>query len=338
VTPTLLAGDRSLIHVVAHEISHSWMGNLVTTSNWENFWLNEGWTVFIERKILGRLYGEQHSEFQAIIGWKNLVHSIKKFGSDHQYTVLVPTLKGVDPDDCFSEVPYEKGFNFLYYIQKIVGGPSIFEPYMRAHVENFTGKSITTQDWRDFLYSYMETNHGPELKTKLDSIDWNSWLYAPGMPPIKNDFDQTYAKACNELAQRWDAARDDDHFDAFSPKDIESFSSIQKVIFLENLSEYVSFPHIALEAIDSFYNFTDVRNSEIKFKWQTLCLKASYEAIYPHVVKFVTEQGRMKYVRPLYRSLNEAKNGSELAKKTFLENRSFYHPIASAMIAKDILS
>lgn len=103
------------------------------------------------------------------------------FGSDNPLTALAPNLKGIDPDDSFSSVPYEKGFNFLYYIQKIVGGSLIFEPYMKAHVKNFIGKSITTQDWKDFLYSYMETNHGPEMKAKLDSIDWNSWLYAPGM-------------------------------------------------------------------------------------------------------------------------------------------------------------
>ncbi|CAJ0763134.1 4704_t:CDS:10 [Entrophospora sp. SA101] len=304
VTPTLLAGDRSLVDVIAHEISHSWMGNLVTTANWEHFWLNEGWTIFTERKIISYVHSEKHAEFDSIIGWRALSDDIKLFGSDNPLTALAPNLKGIDPDDCFSSVPYEKGYNFLYYIQKVVGGSLIFEPYMKAHVKNFIGKSITTQDWKDFLYSYMETNYGPEMKAKLDSIDWNSWLYAPGMPPVKNDFDQTLAKA---------------------------------LVLLERLSEYKPFPHIAIAAMDHFYSFTNVRNSEIKFRWHVLCLNTSYEPIYQHVVKFVTEQGRMKYVRPLYRLLNKAKNGSELAKKTFLENRSFYHPIAASMIAKDIL-
>ncbi|CAG8625249.1 36576_t:CDS:10 [Racocetra persica] len=299
VTPTLLAGDKSLVDVVAHEISHSWMGNLVTTSNWEHFWLNEGWTVFIERKIMGRLHGDKESEFDAIIGWRSLEQDIKLFGPDNALTALTPKLKDVDPDDSFSSVPYEKGFNFLYHIQKVIGGPEYFEPYMKAHVQEFAGKSITTDDWRKFLYSFVEKNF-PEKKAALDNIKWDDWLHAPGMPPVKNEFDQTLAKACIELAERWNCARNNKAFDEFSSADIENFTPGQK-------------------------------------RWQQVCLKADYDPIFPYVVKFVTEQGRMKYVRPLYRLLNQTTNGSELAKSTFKNNRSFYHPIAAAMIEKDIL-
>ncbi|RIA99766.1 peptidase family M1-domain-containing protein [Glomus cerebriforme] len=332
VTPTLLAGDRSLVDVVAHEISHSWMGNLVTTANWEHFWLNEGWTMFIERKITGRLHGEKEMEFDAIIGWNALEEDVKRFGESNPLTALQPILKGVDPDDSFSSVPYEKGFNFLYHIQKVIGGPEFFEPYMKAHVKEFAGKSITTEEWKNFLYSYF----GTEKKDLLDTIDWNGWLHSPGMPPVKNEFDQTLAKACNELAKRWDSARNNDKFE-FLPSDIEKFTTGQKIVFLERVSEYPPLPHPAIVAMDKVYKFTTVHNSEIRFRWQKICLLAEYEPIFPHVVKFVTEQGRMKFVRPLYRLLNNTKNGSDLAKKTFIDNRSFYHPIAATMIEKDIL-
>ncbi|RIB19601.1 leukotriene A4 hydrolase [Gigaspora rosea] len=336
VTPTLLAGDRSLVDVVAHEISHSWMGNLVTTLNWEHFWLNEGWTVFIERKIMGRLHGEAAAEFDAIIGWRALEQDIKLFGENNVLTALTPKLKDVDPDDSFSSVPYEKGFNFLYHIQKVIGGSQNFEPYMKAHVQEFAGKSITTDDWKRFLYSFVEKNC-PEKKTDLDNIQWDAWLHSPGMPPVKNEFDHTLAKACHELAERWNRARDNQVFDEFSPDDIKNFTPGQKMVFLERLFEFSPLPFPVIEALNKFYSFMDVRNSEIRFRWQLVCLKSEYEPIFPYVVKFVTEQGRMKYVRPLYRLLNQTKNGSELAKKTFRENRSFYHPIAAAMIEKDIL-
>ncbi|CAG8490803.1 8958_t:CDS:10 [Funneliformis mosseae] len=338
VTPTLLAGDKSLVDVVAHEAAHSWMGNLVTTSNWEHFWLNEGWTVFIERKILGRVHDEQFSDFSAIIAWGLLKDDIDLFGKDNPLTALQPVLKGIDPDDCFSCVPYEKGFNLLYYIQKVVGGPKFFEPYMKAYVEEFGGKAITTDDWKNFLYLYMEKNYGTEKKAALDQIDWNVWLHSPGMPPIINEFDQTFAKACNELSKRWDLARNNENFEEFSPKDIENFITNQKVVFLDRMFECSPLPHSAIIAMDKIYDLTSVRNSEVRFRWQKLCLSTEYEPIFPHVVKFVTEQGRMKYVRPLYRMLNGTKNGSDLAKKTFIENRSFYHPIAATMIAKDILN
>ncbi|CAG8832016.1 15949_t:CDS:10, partial [Gigaspora margarita] len=292
VTPTLLAGDRSLVDVVSHEISHSWMGNLVTTLNWEHSWLNEGWTVFIERKIMGRLHGEATAEFNAIIGWRALEQDIELFGENNPLTALTPKLKDVDPDDSGSLVPYEKGFNFLYHIQKVIGGPQNFEPYMKAHVQEFAGKSIATDDWKRKIFL--------KKKADLDNIQWDAWLHTPGMPPVQNEFDHKLAKACHELAEKWHHARDNQVFDEFSPNDIKNFTPGQK-------------------------------------RWQQVCLKSEYELIFPHVVKFVTEQGRMKYVRPLYRLLNQTKNGSELAKKTFRENKSFYHPIAAAMIEKDIL-
>jgi len=114
VTPTLLAGDRSLVNVVAHEIAHSWTGNLVTNGSWEHFWLNEGFTVLLERKIIGRLRGEPARQFQASSGFLGLAEAVKLFGEDHNYTRLVPDLSdGADPDDAFSRVPYEKGSYFL---------------------------------------------------------------------------------------------------------------------------------------------------------------------------------------------------------------------------------
>ncbi|CAG8556383.1 3174_t:CDS:2 [Acaulospora colombiana] len=228
VTPTLLAGDRSLVDVVAHEISHSWMGNLVTTTNWEHFWLNEGWTVFIERKIAGRLHGEKESEFDAIIGLQSLERDVKLFGETNALTALVPNLQGVDPDDSFSSVPYGILCYLNRYRMKVIGGPEYFEPYMKAHVQEFAGKSITTDDWKNFLYSFVEKNFGTEKKASLDTIQWESWLHSPGMPPVKNEFDQTLAKACDNLAQRWNSARNNENFDEFSPADIENFTPGQK--------------------------------------------------------------------------------------------------------------
>jgi leukotriene A-4 hydrolase/aminopeptidase len=202
VTPTLLAGDRSLVDVVAHEIAHSWMGNLVTTKNWEHFWLNEGWTMFIERKIIGRLHGEAARQFSSILGVKSLKKDVDLFGHTHPYTALCPKLDGVDPDDVFSSVPYEKGYNLLYYLEQLLGGPSVFEPYMKEHVKQFAGKSITTDDWKKLLYDYMREHHGEAKVALLDKVDWHAWFYSPGMPPVTNQYDTTLADACIKLAAR----------------------------------------------------------------------------------------------------------------------------------------
>ncbi|KAG0368982.1 peptidase family M1-domain-containing protein [Gamsiella multidivaricata] len=336
VTPSLLAGDRSLVDVVAHEIAHSWMGNLVTTENWEHFWLNEGFTVFVERKILGRMKGKEHSEFSAILGYKALQESVDLYGKEHPFTALRPCLRGEDPDDAFSRVPYEKGFNLLYYLEKHLGGPEVFEPYLRAHVQEFAGRSINTDDWKAFLYSFMEKTFGQEKVDLLNKVDWDTWLVGTGMPPFDNRFDDTLAKACTCLCKKWDSSRHDTHPSGFAPEDIAKFSSTQTVVFLEKMSELEPLPHKHLDEMDRLYRLTTVRNSEIRLRWHLLCLKADYEKIYPEVTAFASSMGRMKMARPLLRSLYKAKNGADLARETFLTHKSFYHPIAAAMIAKDL--
>ena len=137
LTPTLLAGDRSvridyirrlnlltlpssLVDVVVHEIMHSWSGNLVTNSTWAHFWLNEGFTVFLERKVTGRMHGEQARHFSAINGWSHLIDAVENFGATHKFTALIPKFEDVDPDDSFSSIPYEKGSAFLFYLEMLV--------------------------------------------------------------------------------------------------------------------------------------------------------------------------------------------------------------------------
>lgn len=336
VTPTLLSGDKSLVDVAAHELAHSWCGNLVTTSNWTHFWLNEGWTVFMERKIVGRMHGEAVRQFSAIIGWKALEESIKTFGAKNPLTALRPNLDGIDPDDSFSSVPYEKGFNLLYHLEQLLGGPSVFEPYMKANFKHFAHQSISTEDWKDFLYTYMQEHHGEEKLALLKKVDWNTWFTSPGMPPVKCDFDRTLAEVCDSLAKRWDAARSQTARD-FSPSDIENFTPEQKMVFLERCQEYEPFPHDVLQLMDKVYSMNGAKNSEIRFRWQILCLRGQWEAVFPHVVSFLLEQGRMKFVRPLYRNLHNCPGGSQLAKDTFVKNRRMYHPIAAALIEKDIM-
>ncbi|KAI8147795.1 hypothetical protein BJV82DRAFT_698171 [Fennellomyces sp. T-0311] len=337
VTPTIVTGDRSAVDVIAHEISHSWMGNLVTTRNWEHFWLNEGWTVFVERKILAYLHGELERQFSAIIGWKALKESVNLFGPDSPATALKPDLSsGIDPDDYFSSIPYEKGFNLLYHIEKTVGGPAVFEPFMKAHVEKFASQSITTEQWKAYLYEWMEQHHGKEVVDKLNTIDFDTWITGKGMPPVDPNFDTTLADQCYALAKRWDEARSTDDLSGFAPSDIDKFTSTQKIVYLERLTDCEPLPHRLLAKMDELYKMTEIRNSDIRFRWQQLCVMASYKPIYPHVVEFVTEQGRMKFVRPLYRLLYKADDGADLARKTFLDHRKFYHPIAAQLVKKDL--
>ncbi|KAI8992346.1 peptidase family M1-domain-containing protein [Pilobolus umbonatus] len=337
VTPTLLAGDRSATNVIAHEIAHSWTGNLVTNNSWEHFWLNEGWTVFVERKIIGRLNGEKARQFSALSGWKTLKESVDLVGEHSHKTLLNPDLSnGADPDDFFSRVPYEKGFNLLYHIEKVVGGPDIFEPFMKAYIEKFACQSISTDNWKQFLFDYMEKKHGTSMLEKVRSVNYDIWIHHPGMPPVDPEFDTTLADASLKLGHRWEEAIKNENFSSFSADDMKDFTAGQKVLFLETILDHKPFSHPSLHEMNKLYNITNNHNPEIRLRWQLLCLKADYEPIYSEVVRFVTEQGRMKYVRPLYRSLHLAKKGAQLAVDTYLQHKVFYHPIAAQLIEKDI--
>ncbi|OLL25450.1 Leukotriene A-4 hydrolase [Neolecta irregularis DAH-3] len=334
VTPTLIAGDRSNVDVIAHELAHSFSGNLVTNKSWKDFWLNEGWTTFIERKLQSKIHGEATGEFSAIIGWKALRESVDQYGKDHEFTKLMPNLEGKDPDDAFSSVPYEKGFNLIYHIQTVVGGAEIFERFMPAYFTRFENQSISTADFKEYLYEWFERHHGKEMIEKLDSIDWHTWFYGTGMPPVQPAFDTSLAQVAYTLAGRWSHARIEED-GIFSDDDIKDWTSGQKIVFLERLSDIDPLPHKLVQLLDTTYGLSKSKNTEIISRYFGIAMKAKYGPSYKEVVGWLDGGiGRMKFVRPAYRRLYYC--DEELARKTFLRNQSAYHPICYAMIKKDL--
>ncbi|KAI0232089.1 Leukotriene A-4 hydrolase [Lamellibrachia satsuma] len=329
VTPTLLAGDRSLAAVVAHEITHSWTGNLVTNKSPEDFWLNEGHTVFVERKIAGRMVNEQLRHFEALGGWTDLQEQVRVFGEDHPFTELVPNLTGVDPDDAFSTVPYEKGSSLLMYLEEKLGGPAVFEPFIRAYIDNFKYQSITTTDWKEFLFSFFKDK--VEL---LNEVDWQAWFHGRGMPPVKPTFDMTLANECAALQQHWVSSTED--LSKFNQDDLINMSPFQVKEFLSQLLSQLPLPTKKIEKMQAVYKFNEVRNSEIRFRWLRLCLKARQEEAIARALEFVNEQGRMKFVRPIYRDLIAWELSREQAVDNYKQQASSMHSLTAAMVGKDL--
>lgn len=330
VTPTLLAGDKSLANVVAHEISHSWTGNLVTNKNWEHFWLNEGFTRYLESLIVAAVWGEKERHLQQMLGWKSLQDSVDKFGPTNPLTSLVPTLSDIDPDDAFSSVPYEKGFALLYLLETIVGLNKM-KGYLRSHVENFKYKTIDSNEWKEFFLQHFEKENDDGL---FANIDWDKWFYSPGMPPYQPQYDVSASSACSSLAERWSQCNEDTEF---TVDEFEALSSTQGQEFLNQLLNKPPLSVNVLKKLETVYKMKERANSEIRFRWLRLALKGKYVDVYPHVVQFLLEQGRMKFVRPLYRELyNCDGDGKKLAMDTFIANKGIYHGIASTMIAKDL--
>lgn len=339
-TPTLISGDRENVDVIAHELAHSWSGNLVTNCSWEHFWLNEGWTVYLERRIVGALHGEPHRHFSAIIGWKDLENAMHSLGKDYdQYSRLVVDLKDQrDPDDAFSTVPYEKGSTFLFHLENLLGGKEVFDPFIPYYFNKFKGQSLDSYQFKDTLYEFFQQDH----KETLDSIDWDSWFYTPGLPP-KPDFDTSIADACYELSRRWasslsDAKTIEDYVKDFSSKDIESWTSTQAVVFLDSTADSFEKSDIntqeAVKAMNQVYEFASSSNAEVISRWYRMAGNAQIESEYPKLANWLGTVGRMKFVRPGYRTLVAV--DKKLAVETFEKNKLFYHPICRSMVEKDL--
>jgi leukotriene-A4 hydrolase len=323
LTPTLIAGDRSLADVVAHEAAHSWFGNDVSTKGWEHFWLNEGFTVFAERAIMGEVHSAARRDFSAALGRKALRGSIELFGATHEYTKLVQQLDGIDPDDAFSSVPYEKGFSLLNFLAHVVGRDN-FIAFLKAYVAKFTGKSLETDEFKAFFLE-----HFAAQRAAIDAaVDWNQWLHQPGPPPVLAPLDTSLSDAVSDLSARWLSF--DQGTGAEPAADAgAAFFAGQTELLLDHLSEHTPLKAATLAKLDAAFQLSKSGNAEIKFRWFQISCPHTIDA----AITFVTSVGRMKYVRPLYRTLN--KHNHELALATFERAKQQYHPICAKMVAKD---
>lgn len=340
-TPTLISGDRENIDVIAHELSHSWSGNLVTNCSFEHFWLNEGWTVYLERRIVGKIHGEKFRDFSAIIGWNDLENSIQAMGdSASRFSTLVQDLKdGIDADDSFSEVPYEKGSNMLYAIEKTLGGKDKFDPFIKYYFSKYKYQSLDTYQFLDTLYGFYS-----DKKDLLDTIDWQTWLYGPGLPP-KPQFNTELVDECYSLASKWiDIAKNHPEklSTSFKPTDIKEFSANQNLVFLDTLVnskngfEWDSVNgQKAIDAMGKVYSqYRASQNAEVLIRWFRLELTGKIESSYQKLADWLGTVGRMKFVRPSYVLLNRVDH--KLAIKTFRRWENGYHPICRAMVKKDL--
>ncbi|EDO18291.1 hypothetical protein Kpol_1039p41 [Vanderwaltozyma polyspora DSM 70294] len=340
-TPTLIAYDKSNIDVIAHELAHSWSGNLVTNCSWNHFWLNEGWTVYLERRIVAAIHGEATRHFSALIGWNDLANSISAMKNPDRFSTLIQNLNdGTDPDEAFSSVPYEKGFNLLFHLETILGGPKEFDPFIKHYFTKFSKKSLDSYQFFDTLFEFFA-----DKREILDAVDWETWLYKPGMPP-KPKFITTLADNVYSLAEKWATeikngnTTEDDLKQAFTAADIKDFNSNQIVLFLDTLVQNKEIQwnnhHTAAKTLLKIYEDSIVksRNAEVVFRTYRFEITAQLKESYPQLAEWLATVGRMKFVRPGYRLLNSVDRPLALA--TFEKLQNIYHPICKALVKQDL--
>ncbi|XP_070496460.1 leukotriene A-4 hydrolase-like isoform X1 [Chironomus tepperi] len=335
VTPTTIAGDKSLVDVVAHEIAHSWTGNLVTNANFEHFWLNEGFTVFVEQKIIGRIRGNEYRDFSALHGLSDLKDTIKnQLANEPELTKLVVDLSNVGPDDAFSSVPYMKGSTFLRYLEDLFGGPSIFEPFLRSYLNKFKYESILTKDFQKYVYEYFND----KIPDKLEQVDWDKWLFTEGMPIIIPNYDTKVYDACKNHSDLW-ATKSLDEIKN-SPLLKQQLTSIQKIEVLSELLDKPEIVDLNAEKVDlltATYEMakSHTRNAEIRFRLMRLIIKARLER-FDEIFDFANSNFRMKFVRPIYKDLAKWDIGKPVAIENFKKVKDQMMKVCAYTVAKDL--
>ena len=315
-TPTIIAGDRSLVSLVAHELAHSWSGNLVNNATWSDFWLNEGFTVYFENRIMEKLYGPERANMLADLGWSDLQDTIKDVGGPASPdTRLHLDLAGRDPDDGMTDIAYEKGATFLRTIEKAVGRER-WDAYLKDYFARHAFQSQTTAGFVADLRANL-IKGDPKLEAQI-GID--KWVYGVGLPdnavhiksaafPAVDALAATYAKGGPAPAAKW-----------------KTWSTPERTRFVTSLPRPLSSERLA--ALDKAFGLSAQGNSEIRFAWLELAVANRYDPAVPSLEAFLTDQGRRKFVAPLFKDLMAQGDwGQPIAKRLYAKTRPLYHAV-----------
>jgi leukotriene-A4 hydrolase len=309
-TPTILAGDRSLVALIAHELAHSWSGNLVTNATWNDFWLNEGFTVYFEQRIMEAVYGRPYAEMLAQLALADLKDEIQTL--DGRDTWLKLDLSGRNPDEGMTSIAYDKGYFFLRMLEETVGREK-WDAFLRGYFDKHAFQSMTTEGF----VAYLQANLGP-------AVELEPWIYGPGLPgncPVV----QT-----GELVGVEAAAASFLTGTAPSQLSTKDWTTHHWLHFLRSLPAPLATKQ--MQSLDDAFQFTKSGNAEIAHDWLLHVIAAKYEPGMAKLESFLTSQGRRKFLKPLYSKLAETPEGRQLAKRIYQRARPTYHAVSSQSI------
>ena len=313
ITPTVIAGDKSLVSLIAHELAHSWSGNTVTNATWRDLWLNEGFTTYLTYRIMEMIYGHDRYRMEAVLGYQDLQEDIAALPANDQ--VLAIDLRGRNPDDVFSDIPYEKGALFLRELEQKVGREN-FDQFLLNYFKHFAFKSITT----DEFIAYLSDTLLAEYPDKLDSERIEQWIFKPGIPadapmPTSDAF-----SIVDQARQDWLSGEK-----SATSIDTAKWTVHQWLYFLNNMPEELSDEQLA--ELDDAFGLTASSNNEIAHSWLMIAVHNEYQPAYDRLYDYLVSIGRNKLVKPLYRELSKTPQGKAFAQKAFAEAKPGYHPL-----------
>ncbi len=319
-TPTIIAGDKSLVGLIAHELAHSWSGNLVTNANAQHMWLNEGFTTFVENRIVEALYGKDVATMQLVVDDQELRTEIAKMKPAEQ--LLVTDLEGIDPDEGLSGIPYDKGRWFLRFLESRYGR-DVFDPFVRGYFDHFAFKSIITDD---FL-AYYDANLAKKHPGKVTQAELDEWLHKPGIPtnaPVAHSkrFDAVDAASKAFLAGTL-AAKDLPAKDWVTYEWLRFINALPAKPTLEQLG-----------ALDDAWKLTGTGNGEVAFRWYVATVRGGYVKARPQIGEFIGHIGRRKLVVPIYEELAKTSEGKAFAIEVYRKAKPGYHPLTQGSVEK----
>ncbi len=317
ITPTVVAGDKSLVSLIAHELAHSWSGNLVTNGTWEDLWLNEGFTSYVENRIMEEVYGRERAVMEQSLGVADLRGELPTL--EQGDTRLKVELNGRDPDDAFSQVPYVKGQLLLIYLEEKFGREK-FDPFVKGYFKAFSFQSLTTAEFIDYLNANLLEKYPGVVS--LEKV--KEWIFQPGLPadapnPVSDVFNKVNAETAAWL--KGDKA--------LAELPTAAWTVHEWLHFINNLPRDLALDKMA--ELDGQFGLTASRNAEVAFAWFMLAVGNGYQPIYPALEQHLVGIGRRKLIVPLYKSL--ISNGKkEWAQGVYQKARPGYHPLAQGTL------
>jgi leukotriene-A4 hydrolase len=318
-TPTVIAGDKSLVSLVAHELAHSWSGNLVTNATWSDFWLNEGMTTYVESRIMEAIYGKERADMLLVLQQRELADEITRLGGDAAPdTILHIDLAGRDPDEGMTQIPYDKGAAFLRLLEQTYGRAR-FDTFLRGYFDRHAFTSVTT----DTFVADLRANLIGNDEAKEQALGIDDWINKPGLPdnaPVPH----------SDALVRVDAQLKTFLDSGAAAMRTEKWSTQEWQHFLDVLP--ASLTRKQLDDLNATFRLNERGNSEILFSWLRIAIRHRYEPAFPRLERFLTTQGRRKFLRPLYEDLMKTEWGRPMAVKIYDKARPLYHTVSTATL------
>lgn len=316
-TPTIIAGDRSLVSLVAHEMAHSWSGNLVTNATWDDFWLNEGFTVYFEQRIMEKVYGRDYSEMLALLSYRGLLNEIEEIGvKNPDDTKLKLNLKDRNPDDGMNAIAYDKGYLFLRKIEEVTGRQR-FDKFLKNYFEAYAFQTMETDVFISLLNEYLSEKEAADIRI-------NDWIFNPGLPDNHPVISSEKFEKIDDMMTLW--------LESGKIKLIDSskWSTHEYLHFINSLPNDIKYGTV--KELDEHFAFTKSGNCEILAAWFDVTIRSDYHEADEALEDFLIHVGRRKFLTPAYKALVIKDPSKERPREIYRKARGNYHSVSRATL------